>query len=278
MTVRNILTNSNLIGNVRHHVVDGRSTYEYEGLHEPIISKELFDEAQQLLEKKRMISKTKHPKDENYFVGILICKLCGRRMTTHNCPRTLADGSISYRRSYRCMNKVQKLCNSSEVGHVQTEQVFQDYIDTIEELAMPNEIQQEKERKKHEQSKKIPIYQDKLKQLEARAREILNRYVDNEIEFDAYKLMTKRIESEKELIQTELTQLTQPDPREVTIAREDVIKELKENWQYLSNAEKRLFLVKFVKGIVIQNEKEPGAKAQARGKARIFEVEFDYDD
>jgi len=272
MTVRNILTNCNLIGNVRHHVIDGKAACEYEGQHEAIISNELFIEAQQLLEKRENICRTKHPKDENYFTGFLVCKKCGRRMTTHNYPRTLADGSISYRRSYKCLNKVKKLCESSEVGHTQAERAFQEYIGAIAELAMPNETQQEQEQKKQEQAKRIPVYQDRLKQIEARGREILNRYVDNEIEFDVYKAMTKRIGSEIGIIQSELAQLAQPDPSEITISREDIMKELSENWQYLTEKEKRLFLVKFVRGIVIQNEKQVGTKA--RGTVRIFDVEF----
>ena len=272
MTVRNILTNCNLIGNVRHHCANGTSEHEWEGLHEPIISQELYDEAQQLLEKKRRISKTKHSKDENYFTGILTCKICGRNLTTHNYPRKLVDGSISYRRSYRCGNKILKLCDSSEVGHAQAEQAFQDYMSTIEELAMPNEIQQGKEQKTQERSKQIPVYEDKLRQLETKENEILNRYVDNEIDFEVYKKMTKRIEHEKAIIQSELAQLTQSTQSEATIEREDIIREPKENWLYLTDKEKRQFLVKFVKSIVIQNEKEQ--KIKTRGKTKIFDVEF----
>jgi len=36
-----------------------------------------------------------------------------------------------------------KSCISSEVSHKHAEQAFQEYIDTIEELVIPNEIQQE---------------------------------------------------------------------------------------------------------------------------------------
>ena len=195
-------------------------------------------------------------------------------MTTHNYPRTLADGSISYRRAYKCLNKVKKLCDSSEVSHIMAEQAFQEYIDDIGQLKMPKDIQHEGKQKRKEQSKQIPVYQEKLKQLETRGREILNRYVDNEIQFDVYKAMTSRIENETRIIQAELDQLTQPAPSEMTIVREDVIRELKENWSYLREKEKRQFLVKFVKSIVISNEKESGAGPRARGHVRVFDVEF----
>ena len=46
-SIRLLLANTNYIGDVRHHTADEKNGYSTEGLHEAIISQELFDNAQQ---------------------------------------------------------------------------------------------------------------------------------------------------------------------------------------------------------------------------------------
>ena len=57
------------------------------------------------------------------------------------------------------------------------------------------------------------------------------------------------------------------------IQKEDIIKSLKENWEFLTNAEKRLFLLKFVDKIVIVNE----LQNSRRGIAKITDIKFHVD-
>lgn len=57
--IKNMLTNCNYIGKVRYATKDEARNFEVQGNHEPIISNELYEEAQELISKisKRVILK-----------------------------------------------------------------------------------------------------------------------------------------------------------------------------------------------------------------------------
>ncbi|MCL2106058.1 MAG: recombinase family protein [Oscillospiraceae bacterium] len=270
--VGRLLSNHNFIGNVRHHVRSGKSACQYEGQHEAIISEELFDEAQKLLEKNLKAGKTKKPREDNYFCGILICAKCGRRLASHCVYNKSGDETTSYVGGFICPNKDVNACDASSMSLKKVEKAFQDYIDQIFDFRVADKIElQEQEQARQDQLAQITAYQEKLRQLDSREREVLNRYVDNEIEFEEYTTMKTRIRRDKSFVQSELDKLQLPEPEKATICRGDVISDLKKNWQHLSITEKRQFLVKFVQKIVIVNEKEPGKHC---GTVKVLHVEF----
>lgn len=57
---------------------------------------------------------------------------------------------------------------------------------------------------------------------------------------------------------------------ELVIEQEDIIKNFKENWELLTDSEKRLFLLKFVDKVVIVNE----MRNSRRGNVKIINVIF----
>jgi len=271
-TVRRILTNGNLVGNVRHHIIDGRANHEYEGQHEAIIKEKLFNEAQKLLAKNEKISRTKKPKYENYFSGFLVCSQCGRKLQTHCVYTKLKDGTTSYSGGYCCAGRSVKFCNASGMSQKKAEKAFQEYIDQFAELNVVDKINiQEQEFQKKKQLEQVIVYQEKLRQLDTKEREVLNRYVDNEIEFEEYTSMKKRIRNDKQFVETELAKFQKSKTEAVTIKREDIVSDLKKNWQHLSVSQRRIFLTKFVKKIVITNEK---ATEKSQGMVKVLDLEF----
>lgn len=72
-SIRKILSNSNYIGNVRHHTKDEKQEYSVEGRHEPIISEELWGNAQRILGNNKRTTPRNPPRDDNYFSGFLKC-------------------------------------------------------------------------------------------------------------------------------------------------------------------------------------------------------------
>ena len=271
-TVRRILMNVNLIGNVRHHVYDGQSAYEYEGQHEAIIPEELFEQAQNLLAKNKKAGKTKKPREDNYFSGFLVCDRCGRKLITHCLYKKVGNEEKSYIGGYRCPGRDAKACDAPGMSQKKADKAFQEYIDRVFDFTVAEKLQlQEQEQIRQDQLVQITAYQERLRQLDNREREILNRYVDNEIEFDEYTLMKNRIRNDKKFVQAELDKLQVPEPDTATIRKEDIISDLKKNWQYLSMIQKRQFLTKFVQRIVIVSEKEPG---EHYGTVKVLHVEF----
>jgi len=264
--IRSILSNHTYLGKVRHHVDDKAKTYIGDGLHEAIISDKLFEEAQELLRKNAKISPTKQPKEHCFFSGLLFCPDCGSRLKTHYAYKSATSVN------YRCRMKSMALCNAGGMSQKKVEQAFQEYIDRIELFSEADRLELQKQEHLREQNQqKIQQYQDKQRQLDRKEKEILQLYINNDIDFDMYRSMKRQIDSDRQTIKTELAKLDMQVEQEPEISKEDIITELKRNWISLTNAEKRQFLVRFVKRIVAVNEIPEG---KIHGTVRIISVEF----
>jgi site-specific DNA recombinase len=271
-TVRNMLINCNYIGNVRYHIEKGVPEYEGSGVHEAIIPIELYEKAQRMIQKNAIANRTKRPNIENIFSGLLICGICGEKLVSHNIYDKLKNGTTELRIRYRCPMKYLGNCASHEMGIARVNQAFVAYIETIASLdASDLEQVEEQGQKERETEKKRAIYEENLRQLEAKRKEILGKYVENAIAFDDYSDMKKKLTSDKQFLEQELAQLAQAQPDEMSIQKEDIIRDLTENWQYLNDKERRQFLVRFVQKIVVVNEKAPGHK---QGIVRVMSVKF----
>ena len=271
-TIKNVLTNCNLVGNVRHHMTDPKRKYEVEGLHDAIIPEELFEQAQKLLASNTKHSKTKRPKAENYFSGLLVCALCGKVLETHCAYKTLVDGSSSYIGGYRCPGRSVKACTASGMTHANMDAAFQAFIDGIADFDVAGEMDlQAQEEHARDNAAQIAAYEDKQLQMEAKEREILNRYVDDIIDFESYRRMKEKIDSDREFVETELKRLRALLDTKDVICRDDVILALKENWIHLSKTERRQFLVQFVDHISVVNERPEGKHL---GTIRIVDIGF----
>lgn len=275
-SIRNMLTNCNYIGKVRYATKDEERNFEVQGNHEPIISNELYEEAQELISKISKKSYTKRPKEENYFSGVLYCAKCGARLVTHNDLYKNKSGEKIFKSGYRCSNYIRKTCSASNISQKSVETAFMDYIEQIEDFSAINEIQLEENRKaKDNNIKLIEKLNNQLKNLENKEKEILSSYVDNNLNFDRYIQLKDYIEDEKYKICKQLEEVSaiEEDTEEMIIKKEDIIKNLKENWTFLNNEEKRLFLIKFVDKIMIINE----MKNSRRGIAKITNIKFNTD-
>lgn len=257
-TIKNMLTNCNYIGMVRYATKDKSRSFEAKGMHEPIISKELYEETQNLIKKIAVKSYTKRPKEDTYFSGIVYCAKCGGRLQAHGNYRIKADGTFDLGRDYRCSNYRKKLCTTSSVSQKKLEKAFREYIDHIEELTALDEIQTTKQEDLKKQRLKTldGLYQQK-KNIERKEKEIVNGYVVGSVELDDYLKIKKAIESEKNNLLNKIEELEQENTTEetATIQKEDIIKSIRENWDLLTNAERRQFLVNFVDKIMVSTEK-----------------------
>ena len=106
-SVGDILANPVYIG-VNRHNVGSEKEYSVNGSHEPIISKELWDEAQLKRERNKDISKRRNECGIALLAGLIKCPDCGASFVTsyHQKKRPNKDGKpILYRyRYYECSN------------------------------------------------------------------------------------------------------------------------------------------------------------------------------
>lgn len=272
-TVKNMLTNCNYIGRVRYATKDAKRHFETEGAHEPIISIEQYEEVQELIKKISVKCYTKRPKEEHYFSGVLFCAKCGGRLVTHGSYRRDKDGKPKTDCDYRCGNYIKKTCSAGNVSHKNVEIAFREYINAVADFDIPDDLQTEEKQKAQKQiSDRIERLTSQFKALEKKEKEILTLYISNSIDFDHYMEIKKTLEQEKANVSSQIQSFkdTNDISREDTIRREDIIKSLRENWDFLSDEERQQFLIKFVDKIIVESQKQPNG----RNHVRIVDVQF----
>ena len=126
--IRDMLSNCNYIGKVRHHVKDPERSYSVEGRHEAIVEEEIFETAQKMLANSKKAAPRKKPREESYFSGFLFCGGCGYKLATHNVYNTRKDGTESVTTSYLCRKKNVGACTANSMSHKKLERAFEDYI------------------------------------------------------------------------------------------------------------------------------------------------------
>ena len=272
--ISNVLKNSTYKGNVRYAIRDEKRNFEAKGLHEPIISEELFNETQELIKKKFSKVYKKPPQEERFFSGILFCGICGRRLTVHRDSKTNKNGIVFRRDSYRCNDYSygKEICTNSSMRHDTVEKVFIEYINNIEDFNTLDEIQLAvKKEIKNQNLEQIADLKRQLERLGRKEKEILTLYVGETIDFESYTAIKKTIEKEKQEALSLIDSFAENVDEEITIKKENIINNLKENWEHLNNTEKRQFLINFVERIEIVNNLKKGKRY---GDVKILSVEF----
>lgn len=272
-TIKNMLTNCNYIGRVRYSTKDKKRSFETDGVHKPIVSKELYEEAQELIKKISVKSYTKRPKEDSYFLGVLYCGKCGGKMVSHNNYLKHKDGDMVIQVDYRCRNYIKKTCDASNVTHKKVEEAFKAYIEHIEDFEISDcvDIAGEQERQKQNTDLLEGLHK-RLKAMEQKGKEAAASYIAGSIALRDYSEIKELIEKEKGLLITKIQEIEKNEfkEKEEKIKKEDIITNLKENWDLLTKSEKRQFLVKFVDKIIVSSKKT-SAKSRI---VRIEDVQF----
>ena len=252
-TVKNVLTNCNYIGNVRYAIKDKDRNFETKGLHEPIISKELYMEAQDIISKMKKKNYTKRPLEEHYFLNFLVCEKCGGKFVTHGSYNKLQDGTTKVIGSYRCTNYIKKKCDCVSISHRKVEKAFMQYISNIENFNIKNEIKISDEKLLKVDA--IASYEKQLEKLRDKEQEIVSLFVCEKFNYEEYINMKNTIQKEISNITKQLESLNAKEEEEKTkIKQEDISKSLNENWALLTPTERRQFLTKFVDKIYLRIE------------------------
>ena len=251
-TVKTVLTNCNYVGRVRYHMDDKENGLEFDGLHEAIITEELYNQAQKIIAKNKTITSTKKPRTENYFIGFIHCPNCGTRLQTHGRYYKGVDSVTKYSGSYRCPHKHVNNCGFTDIPQDKIEQAFIEYTHGIADFEEVDEIQLEEQNNQINKTQElIQVYQGKLNQLDLREKEVLDLYLDGSVDFEHYRGIKDRIDKDKKEVHSELKKLSITDDSQPECSQEDFVLTFKDNWEHLTNMEKRQFLMTFVKRIHI---------------------------
>jgi site-specific DNA recombinase len=273
--VRSVLCNCNYIGNVRYAMRETKRNFEAEGLHEAIISEELYNEAQILIGKNSICNPTKRPREKNYFAGFIYCAKCGARSFSHCNVKKCKNGNISKTETFYCSRHKMKACDAKSVTAKKVEQVLIEFFFNIEDFTVLDmvELEQKRQQARIDTEAQINTLNEKLKKLDGKEREVMSLYIGGEIEFKNYREMKKQLDADRDFIRIEIAKLktTLGEKEEPSISKSDIVTNFRENWINLSDIEKRQFLTKFIKKIILVNEPIEGTN---KGRTVITSVEF----
>lgn len=279
--IKQILTNPTYIGKVRYSTDDEDKYFEADGQHERILSDEVFYTIQEKIKNMPNLTRTKKPSDKSYFCGVLTCGMCGGKYTTHNYSCKAEDDSEEkqYKTSYRCSRQSRlsedMKCKNPAIAHVKMEHAFIEYIQKINDLTDTKNVNIEDATQKSEQELLgyIIDIEKKLTDLQNRKRQVMERYVNGEMEFEEYKSILKITNDKYDGLDSELQRKKAELPNITATSKilpKDIILNIQKNWDKLDNSERKMFLQRFIKRITITVEKE----SKTSSMVKINTVEF----
>jgi len=164
----------------------------YEGTHEPIISKKLFDDVQQVMNNRG--KKKRKRKHEFAFSGFMKCGKCGCLITAET-----QKGHIYY----RCTKKKQK-CDEK---YLREENLVEQMKRIIQKVSLPDdwaknmlaEIDKEKEQAKEETKVFVQNFQTQKVEIESKAENLLDLFIGGkDIEPEEYQAKKSKLLNEKQ--------------------------------------------------------------------------------
>jgi len=269
-SIKSLLENCNYAGRVRYGMEQPERAFESEGKHEPIISDEMFQQAQIILERNKYIAPTKKPIERNYFNGFLKCGVCGRNMKSHI---IYCRGTPLY--NFECMDRTFSACMAKRVSAKKLEVAVIEYFNNIPETA--TDIEQA-ENEKAKTAAQIELLKEKMAALEVKEKEMLDTYIEDKISLLQYRDYKTRLDGEIKKVVDEIEKLTPKEKLKLKsvqpVTREEIIHYFKENWTSLDDVEKRQFLLKHINKITVINHP---VKNSNRGKTEITDIHFNTD-
>ena len=176
----------------------------YQGTHEPIISKKLFDSVQQVMNNRG--KKKRKRKHEFAFSGLMRCGNCGCLITAET------QKGHNY---YRCTKKKQKC----EEKYLREENLVEQMKGIIQKVSLPDdwaenmlaEIDKEKEQAKEETKVFVQNLQEEKSEVEQKMDKLLDLFIDGkgitpeEYQAKKQKMLNEKLDIEQKIKDFEQT-------------------------------------------------------------------------
>ena len=248
-TIYSILTNPLYIGNVRYGV--GRKNgFEVSGKNIiPIINKELFNNVNNLMKKRKKFQTRKYSSDDTYYLSVLKCNLCGSK---YYARQQLQSGKKYI--TYQCNGHNNNSCNAPGFSHIKIENAFINYLDNIKDLEFDKNILK---KEKFDINNSTSELKEQINKLNNKKKETIKLFATDEIDYNVFNEIKNVIDEKIEVLNNELNSFNkdnnQEDLTNVEVIKEIVIN-LKNNFLHLDNHEKKMFLERFIKEIKVRKE------------------------
>ena len=186
----------------------------YEGKHQPIVSKEIFDKVQGVLKQRGKIRKS-NKNQPQAFCGLLRCGTCGMMITAENRIKKQKNGNVHHYVYYRCSRKSKTIkCAEppvrQEILDKQISSLLQKFSlekDWAEELN--KRLEKDKTRTAQSFTAFVQGAQDKIREISAKLQRLLDSYLDQVVEREVYLAKKSELISEKKSLEEQINTLEQ---------------------------------------------------------------------
>ena len=176
----------------------------HEGKHEPIITKKLFDTAQEVL-KQRGKPQRKSKNEPQAFCGLISCAECGMMITAEK-----QKGHIYY----RCTKKGKTKCHQP---YTREEELDRQLSLLIQKVSLPADwaekllamAETDKEKSSQSASAFVQEAQDKIRAINIKLQRLLDGYLEQDIEREVYREQKAVLLSEKKTLEEKMARIEQ---------------------------------------------------------------------
>jgi len=185
----------------------------HEGKHEPIISKKLFDEAQEML-KFRGQPERKPQNEPQPYCGLISCASCGMMITGEYKVKKQKNGNVHEYIYYHCTKKNKNIKCFEPC--IREQELDRQLSSLIQKVSLPKDWAEEllrmanDDHKNSAQSLTACVKEKKIKLnvISQRLERLLNGYLDQDIEKEIYREQKSKLLLSKKSLEEEMTSLS----------------------------------------------------------------------
>ena len=205
--IRRLLTNPFYYGHFRY------AGEVYEGKHEPIITKKLFDQIQEVMKQRgRPIKEEQAPKA---FLDLLHCATCGMAITGEYKIKRQKNGNIHYYTYYRCTKKRKDMkCHESCIREEELDKQISSLLQKVslrKDWAgkMLNKLETEKQESAQSLTAFVQEARKKMNVITIKLQRLLDGYLEQDIERENYRIEKAKLMSEKKSLEEQTIRFEQ---------------------------------------------------------------------
>ncbi len=189
----------------------------FEGRHEPLISKKLFDKCREVMSKRGKVQEVR--KHNFAFLGLLKCASCGASITAE------IQKGHNY---YRCTKKK----GACQEKHYLREELLSEQIKSfLQKVSLPSQdtekvlaaLDSEQEKAREDAQSEVSVSKEQLARVEAKLQKLLDVYLADALSTDEYAVKKQELLSQKVELQEKITDFEQKGLSWLEPAREFVL-------------------------------------------------------
>src|SRR3989339_474233 len=182
----------------------------HEGKYEPVISKKLFDEAQEML-KSRGQPERKAKNEPQPFCGLISCASCGMMITGEHKFKRQKNGNVHEYTYYHCTKKRKDFdCPESAVREKELDRQLSSL---IQKVSLPKDWAEELLKMANDDHGKsaqsltacVKENEEKISSLSKKLERLLSGYLDQDIEKEIYRVEKGKLILQKKSLEEEIT-------------------------------------------------------------------------